>query len=280
MLKKHYLHATKSLTTAIALGDGPLRDVEGLNDLRQDLNSRRNQLYIKLLEEINKHLYQQSTLDVITAIPLKQGSGRFNNSFSSPFQRNVLRRSAERAEANTRVKKALFEMSQGFDIDKTEIIDDVELLDPDLNSTYFIGIIIECFALLNKVPESLEYIKIQIQSELLKIVTKTTQNLLAYNEQQQQQQQQEPILELLNLIFKQFKLIADAHRLILKNYLSVVQRYNLSVRLYDLTDFWTQAQAVVCCFCLPTIKDLNLINYFLLATISIDRLFGYTKFNG
>lgn len=44
------------------------------------------------------------------------------------------------------------------DIDKSEIIEDMELLDPEINSTYFIGIIIECFALLKKVPESIEVI--------------------------------------------------------------------------------------------------------------------------
>lgn len=45
----------------------------------------------------------------------------------------------------------------GFtDVDKTEIIEDTELLDADVNSTYFIGIIVECFALLEKVPESIE----------------------------------------------------------------------------------------------------------------------------
>lgn len=45
----------------------------------------------------------------------------------------------------------------GFiDVDKTEIIEDTDLLDADINTTYFIGIIIECFALLEKVPESIK----------------------------------------------------------------------------------------------------------------------------
>lgn len=43
-----------------------------------------------------------------------------------------------------------------IDVDKSEIIEDTELLDADVNSTYFIGIIVECFALLDKVPESIE----------------------------------------------------------------------------------------------------------------------------
>lgn len=43
-----------------------------------------------------------------------------------------------------------------MDVDKTEIIEDTDLLDADINTTYFIGIIVECYALLEKVPESIE----------------------------------------------------------------------------------------------------------------------------
>lgn len=161
--KKHFLHATKALTNAITLGEGPLRDVEGLSDLRNDLEKRRTQLYTKLLDELSKILYQSSTGDALTNFQ-RHGSGRGSNYSGTssslvsppPFQRNMVRRSTDRIEANSKVKRALFEMSQGFDVDKTEVIEDADLIDPELNSTYFIGIIIECFALLNKVPESLE----------------------------------------------------------------------------------------------------------------------------
>lgn len=237
--KKHYLHAAKELTSAIALGEGPLREVDGLHELRIDLDLRKNQLYSKLIEELSKHLYQSSTLDTLSNFQ-RQSSTRGSN--ASPFQRNMIRRSAEKIEANTKVKRALFEMAQGFDIEKSEIIENADLLDPELNSTYFIGIIIECFALLNKVPESLETIKVQIQNELLTIVTKTTQYILGLDIQTMDV---DPLLELFELLFKQFKLIAAAHSMALKNYLSVMQRYGVSAKLYELTEFWSQAQAVL-----------------------------------
>lgn len=50
-----------------------------------------------------------------------------------------------------------------MDVDKTEIIEDTDLLDADINTTYFIGIIIECFALLEKVPESIEVSKASLK---------------------------------------------------------------------------------------------------------------------
>ncbi|XP_050068391.1 exocyst complex component 4 isoform X2 [Anopheles maculipalpis] len=283
MAKKHYLHATKLLMASIETTDGKLKGVEGLNDLRQDFQNRRQQLYGKLLEELNKHLYVSSTADVLQNFQ-RQASGR-NSQYAagaSPFQRNVLRRSAERVEANTKARKALFEISKnGFlDVDKSEIIEDTELLDPDVNSSYFLSIIVECFALLQKVPESIESIKVQMQSELLAIVTKSTQHINSLEHQPPTQQpahgitstpssanavaacngtpsgtsnadptqpaQPVPILELLDLVFKQFKLIANAHQQALRNYGNVIQRYNIpQVKPYDIIEYWGQAQAVL-----------------------------------
>lgn len=251
--KRHYLHATKVLVKAIDLGNGRLRDVEGLNDLRQDLDGRKNQLYSKLIEELNRHLYEMSTAESLSNFQRGGSSTRKSgNNLVSPFQRNVMRRSTERAEANAKIRKALFEMQQGFDVDKTEVIDDSELLDTDLSTSYFIGIIVECFALLRKVPESLTEVKGQIQPELLAIVTRTTQHLnglLAADGRTQPQSIQEecvhPLLELLELTHKQFKLVANTHNLLLKNYLNVTQRHGIVVKPYDISDFWAHVQAVV-----------------------------------
>lgn len=251
--KRHYLHATKVLVKAIDLSNGRLRDVEGLSDLRQDLDNRKNQLYLKMIEELNRHLYQLSTAEMLSNFQRRASSTRrSDNNLVSPFQRNVMRRSTERAEANAKIRKALFEMAQGFDVDKTEVIDNSELLDADLSRSYFIGIIVECFALLKKIPESLEALRTQIQPELLAIVTRTTQHLVSILaaegslNQLQTDEQTHPLLELLGLVHKQFKLVANAHTLLLKNYLNVTQRHGIVVKPYDIGDYWTQAQAVVC----------------------------------
>ena len=248
--KKHYLHATKTLMQAIDLGNGRLRDVDGLNELRQDMETRKDQLYGRLLEELSKHLYQITTGDTLSNFQRKNSSTRNSQqNYASPFQRSVMRRSTERAEANSKVRKALFEMAQGFDVEKTEIIEDSELLDADLNASYFIGIIVECFALLRKVPESLESIRVQIQTELLAIVQRTTQHMKAVMAVEPVGGEvyftTHPLLELIDLVYKQFKLIANAHNLLLKNYLSVATRHSIIVKPYDISDLWQQAQAVV-----------------------------------
>lgn len=113
--KKQYLHATKTLMTAIQLSNTTLKEVEGISELRSDFENKRNLIYAKLTSELNKHLYQSSTSSIFTNFQ-RQGSTRGSN-LASPFQRNIIRRSAERVEANTKARKALFEISQNGESD-------------------------------------------------------------------------------------------------------------------------------------------------------------------
>lgn len=254
--KRQYLHATKSLTNA--LSDGPLQQVEGLSDLRKDLKLKQQQLYNKLHEELNRYLYQLPSQDHLASSFRRHGSGRGSSHIgASPFQRNVLRKSAERAEANSKVRKALLEMTQGgFDIEKTEVLAEDEIVDTELNQTYFFGIAVECFALLGKIPESLETVQVQIQPQLMTIVARTARHIQQRRASAQQLLQsggggpaedlQHPLLELLESLFEQFKLVAEAHGLLLKSYSNVVQRYSTAAtKLYDVPDFWTHAQVVL-----------------------------------
>lgn len=94
-------------------------------------------------------------------------------------------------------------------------------------------------------------IKTQIESELSAVMARTTQHLVTMNntlpigETNGDKTSAHPLLELVELTYKQFKLIADAHAMLLKNYLSVTQRHSIVVKPYDISDYWTQAQAVV-----------------------------------
>jgi exocyst complex component 4 len=86
-----------------------------------------------------------------------------------------------------------------------------------------------------------------MQNELLSIVTKSTQHIIAVNQQPQEENSPEsiPILQLLDLLFKQFKLIANVHQMTLNNYANVIKRHQIPVKPYDLVDFWNQCQAVL-----------------------------------
>ncbi|ALC46761.1 sec8 [Drosophila busckii] len=235
--KRQYLHASKALTDALSTLNGRLADVEGLADLRTDLQSRRQQLYQRLHEELVTQVYKYSANEAFQ----RSNSSRLNSSFTRGI---AARRSTDRIEANARVRKALSEMAQGFDLEKAEIIEDADLIDPELSMNYFIAIIVECFGMLHKVPDSLEMLRVQIQTELLNVVRQTTQQLAST--ETQQSADSNPLLTLLEIIFKQFKAIAKTHALLLKNYLAVGQKYSVvGPQPYDLTDFWSQAQSVL-----------------------------------
>lgn len=238
--------------SSIKIAEGQLQHVEGIEELRKDFTNKKAHLYMKLIEEMNKHIYHSSTTEVLTNFQRNNSTRISSNQVHSPFQRNAVRKSADRIEANNKAKKALFEISQnGFVDEDLEIIDDTTLLDPEINSTYFIGIIVESFALLDKIPESIETMKVQMQFELLAIVEKTTQYIIDLRSRingkiiVENGEIDVPFLELIDLLFKQFQLIAEAHQLTLKNYNSIMKRYKLQIKAYDLTDFWGQVQAVL-----------------------------------
>lgn len=237
--KRQYLHASKVLTDALNLVNGPLKEVEGLADIRSDLMSRRQHLYQRLHEELVSQVYNNSSSLILNELQ-RSNSTRLNASFS----RNITtRRSTDRIEANARVRKALQEMAQGVDPTKVELIEDADILDPELSMMYFIAIIVECFGMLQKIPDAIEKLRVGIQTELLEIVRTTTRrmidNAMAANERY-------PLLTLLDVIYKQFKAIARTHAMLLKNFLVVVQKYQVvGPQHYTLTDFWSQAQSVV-----------------------------------
>ncbi|XP_017044206.1 exocyst complex component 4 isoform X4 [Drosophila ficusphila] len=236
--KRQYLHASKALTDALATLNGPLQAVEGLSDLRTDLQTRRQQLYQRMHEELVTQVYTNSANEALSSFQ-RSNSSRLNSSFTRGIG---ARRSTDRIEANARVRKALTEMTQNFDLEKAEVIEDADLIYPELSMSYFVAIIVESFGMLHKVPDSLETLRVQIQTELLNVVRHTTHQLSLSGASEEPN----PLLTLLEIIFKQFKAIAKTHTLLLKNYLSVGQKYSVvGPQPYDLTDFWGQAQSVL-----------------------------------
>lgn len=107
LAKKQYLQATKLLVSALSLGDGSLEKVEALRDLRTELQAKKQQLHVKLLEELSHHLYVESTQEVLAL--RRQGSGRDLNACASPFQRA----SELRASARGKARRNLLEVT-GF----------------------------------------------------------------------------------------------------------------------------------------------------------------------
>lgn len=292
MAKKQYLSATKLLVKALTLGDGSLEKVEALRELRGELQAKKQLLHIKLLEELSQLLYVESTQEVLAL--RRQGSGRDMNASASPFQRASELRSSARGKA----RRNLLEISPfpgasagrvglspkgsmpGDDFDLSEDFDTTNL---QLNPEHFMAVLIECLAVLGKIPEAVESLKVQMQSELLGVVSRTTRALLdgvvlqapmtgpsatsllpvavlpngavtpsqiSNGDVKQKSigsnQSNHPLPELLYTLLDQFRRIAESHNFVLRRLSHTCEKYILkNIRLYEISDIWSMVQAVM-----------------------------------
>ncbi|XP_063222641.1 exocyst complex component 4 [Bacillus rossius redtenbacheri] len=253
LARKHYLHATQLLVSALTLGDGSLEGVDALREVRSDLQAKKQQLHVKLMEELTCHLYVRSTQEVLAL--QRQGSGR-DNLLTSPFQRATELRGSSRTP---KARRALLDVSSSasprpgmnsLGSDQMDSIqEDVDAVDPEASSEHFMAILVECLALLNKIPDAVEMLKVEMQTELLAIIARTTQQILdssAMPPQPHGQAASKPVLpELMHVIFSQFRQVAAAHQSVLRSLAQAADKYRVDVRLYEMPDVWSKMQAVL-----------------------------------
>jgi len=240
--KKHYLHATQVLVSALALGGSTLEDVEALRELRTQLEASKQQLYVKLLDELTRHIYVESTQDVLTSRLFRQGSMRDRESTPSPFDRSKreLTPGAINLRESFRSKKRL-DFSSSAKSEKTtplKVTEDVATLNPEEDSEHFMSILVECLGLLGKLNEAVENLKVEMQTELLRLVERTTKSLVGT-------EAPSPLVELLALLMEQFRAITAAHRVVLEQVRRTAATHRVNVSLYDLPDVWARVQAVM-----------------------------------
>ncbi|XP_011498011.1 PREDICTED: exocyst complex component 4 [Ceratosolen solmsi marchali] len=257
--KKHYLHATQLLVSALSMGDKVLEGVEALREVRSELESKKQKLSSKLLEELNNHLYKEQLVE--TGLK-RQGSNR-------DFQRGNEARSSK----GNKVKRNLLDVAVpgylsgqisrktsnvGLE-DLNNLVEDEGNLNPEENSEHFLAIIIECLALLNQIPEAIEVVKAQMQNELLKIIEEASKNIKELPNKEmplnvrvqtnsaleEEPTSQSPLLELLNIIFERFQQVIASHSLALCGFTHVIKKHNLETSLYGITDVWNNIQAVI-----------------------------------
>lgn len=97
-----------------------------------------------------------------------------------------------------------------------------------------------------------------MQPELLTVVDRTSQYLKNYPSTSVQHPntgngaecnggiKDHPLLNLIDLVYKQMKIIAESHTMALKNYQSILKRYKLTeIQPYTVIDYWGQAQTVL-----------------------------------
>ncbi|KAM9216457.1 exocyst complex component 4 [Dugong dugon] len=250
MASKHYLSATDMLVSAVESLEGPLLQVEGLSDLRLELHSKKMNLHLVLIDELHRHLYIKSTGRVVqrnkekgrwSSLVKDASPGPLIDVTNLPTTRKFLDTSQYSTPGSSGVRE----------INLQEIKEDLEL-DPEENSTLFMGILIKGLAKLKKIPETVKAIKERLEQELKQIVKRSTTQVADSGYQRGEnltgENQPRLLLELLELLFDKFNAVAAAHSVVL-GYLQQTVGTSLTqqeeIKLYDMADVWVKIQDVL-----------------------------------
>ncbi|XP_049669696.1 exocyst complex component 4 [Accipiter gentilis] len=251
MASKHYLNATDMLVSAVDSLEGPLLQVEGLSDLRLELHSKKMNMHLVLIDELHRHLYIKSTNRVGQR---NKEKGRISSLVkdASPVplmdvtNLSTPRKFLETSQFSTPGSSSMRETSF------LEIKEDTEL-DPEENSTVFMGILIKGLAKLKKIPETVKAIQDRLEQELKQIVKRSTTQVAdnGYQRGENLSQENQPrlLLELLELLFDKFNAVAAAHSVVLGHLQQTVaspcSQYDGDIKLYDMVDVWVKIQDVL-----------------------------------
>ncbi|XP_073724500.1 exocyst complex component 4 isoform X1 [Misgurnus anguillicaudatus] len=245
MASKHYLHATDMLVSAVDSLEGPLRQVEGLSDLRLELNSKKMNIHLVLIDELHRHLYIKSTSRVGHRAKDKE-KGRSASKDTSGLDVSGLSTPRKLTEASqfstpgTSSMRDLQEMREQLDVD------------PEENSAEFMGILIKALAKLKKIPETIKAIMDRLEPELKQILKRSTTQIAdhAYQRGESLAQDNQPrlLLELMELLFDKLNAVAQAHSVVLSHLQRIVVSPNGAqegIKLYEQADVYAKIQTVL-----------------------------------
>ncbi|ENN82092.1 hypothetical protein YQE_01525, partial [Dendroctonus ponderosae] len=245
MSHKRFLHATKLLVEAVKLGKDPLEGVESLKELSQELEQRKevltfcslqfHQLHLQILSELKNILYTKPCQHILTL--RRQGSGRDGFLIHSPLQRSMKGRLSGRNRSN--VSRNLMDELSNDDFNLEE---DLENLNIDENNRQYVSILVKSLCLLEKLPYTLDELVREMQASLTHIIQKSTQHVIDYAENVDSKL---ALKELINILFDQFKEIADSHLIFLKWVDKGIKIHRINLKPYGLQYYWSQVQEVL-----------------------------------
>lgn len=266
--KKHYLHATELLASAVNTMKGDLEGIDGLKEVGNELQVKKQNLQNTLVEALHHHVYVCSTSEIYRLLrqdftrgklsPFsRQGSGC--SSVPTPTKRRdvgVATQATQPDIALTHTYRHQYRMASTPKSPPTlSVLDGRPTEDlfsnPEEDTSHFIAILVECLGLLDKIPDSVEIIKNRMQRELVSIIKRTYQCFaesgMLPQESSQQSTRSNFLREFLELIFEQFHCVAQAHECVLANLrrLAHTHRIQCEVQLYEMAEYWSCVQAVL-----------------------------------
>uniref|UniRef100_A0A7N8XNP4 Exocyst complex component Sec8 n=1 Tax=Mastacembelus armatus TaxID=205130 RepID=A0A7N8XNP4_9TELE len=256
MASKHYLHATDRLVSAVESLEGPLLQVEGLGDLRLELQSKKLNIHLVLIDELHRHLYIKST-SRLGHKNKDKNAARSVAKDTSPMpvldvsSLSTPRKLLDSSQFSTPGSSSVRELQQ----DVRELNQaDLPEVDPEENSAEFMGILIKALAKLKKIPETIKAIMERLEPELKQIVKRSTTQIAdhAYQRGENLAQESQPrlLLELLELLFDKFNAVAQAHSVVLAHLQQIAVQcpggaHEEGIKLYEQADVSAKIQTVL-----------------------------------
>ncbi|XP_059476741.1 exocyst complex component 4 [Neocloeon triangulifer] len=231
--KKHYLHATQLLVKSLTMASGSLKDIGALTDVFAELRNKSKQLNSVLMNELSQQLYRNPSKQA--EVLRRQGSGL---------------RGSGRAKAPPPMKKGVdigpqmqvLSPTSHPDEAYSSLSEDLNNDNPDQEPERFVSILAECLALLGKLPEAIETLKMSMQIELAAVVNQTSAQLCSSGLFQQGNAM---LLELLSTLFDQFRAIAATHSSAIQSLRRAAEKYKVETRFYEVTEVWSNIQVVL-----------------------------------
>ena len=252
--KKHYLHATKELISSLEILEGRLRKVEALADVKSELIAKKDELFTLFMDDLHKHVYVRSTVDVIKKIK-KQSEGERRNILDSKgvSVADILSNPALRSSIASKGTSSTTSQTVN---DQDEVVEDLNDDDPEADSKKFLTIIINCLHLLNKIPEAVTVIKERSDKELSNIVRRTGRELLDSHASsaatkgrminvQGNSIPDHLLQEYIDGLLTQFRCVADIHETIILPNLRRVTNESSPDAFYSMAEMWTKIQSLV-----------------------------------
>ncbi|XP_052772519.1 exocyst complex component 4-like isoform X2 [Mya arenaria] len=221
LAKKEYLQATNCIVGAVTKLESNLSHVEALRDLKVEIHARKERMHEILIEELNRQIYTVSSQAVVG----RAGSGRRGEMSSRGMVESTLNRDSSLAEGAS--------------------------VDPEEDPQRFISVLLESLFILRKVPEAAEAIKMRMHPELIAIVARASHQVVdstgGQGENLMTQFLPRQLGDLLELIFRQFRAVAEIHKVVLLNLQKIINSgvYIRPEHMYTMKDVWSKIQAVI-----------------------------------
>ncbi|XP_026689907.2 exocyst complex component 4-like [Ciona intestinalis] len=225
--KKHYLHATELLIQTLSALEKELVPVEALNDVRNELISKKLTIHDTFISELHRQIYVNSVNAGMDTKPDKQVA-KMNAA-------KLERRNS--GDEDRRIGK--------FDSKILEL--EAEDLNPDDDPLNLMTVLVESLSRLHRIPDMIEATKVKMDRHINMIVTHATVEVtdLAFDDENKDVDNPKRLLQLLNSLFEKFYCIVAAHKHVLRDLKTAITASELDTQLYDMEEIWAKIQSVL-----------------------------------